>query len=175
MKKSIVAVVILGLVSGSAIANGNGESNAHNYQPGGSNNKERLADIDPNYQLTMPSDKEGYTDRDNPFMSESGTYTTYVKPNPNDSVHVADKDSMKLTHAQGGGIMTEYTTKNGENTFTVMCGYTSGPSYWADSKPANVCKEAQKLAVALKAQGQWEMKPMIHTIPTPNITAESSL
>ncbi|MGR5000539.1 hypothetical protein [Vibrio celticus] len=58
MKKSILAVVILSLVAGSVFANG--QSNAHNYQPGATNNSERLADIDPNYELTLPSEKEGY-------------------------------------------------------------------------------------------------------------------
>ena len=170
MKKSIIATIILGLVSGGVLA-----SNAHNYQPGATNNTEHLADIDPNYKLTMPSEKAGYTSHNNPYMSEGGTYTTYDKPNPSDNIHIADKGSMKLTHAQGGGVMTEYTTKGGENTFTVMCGYTSGPAFWADGKPANVCKEAQALAIALKAKGEWKMNPMIHTIPEPKITSESSL
>ncbi|WP_258184205.1 hypothetical protein, partial [Vibrio splendidus] len=141
MKKSILAVVILSLVSASVFANG--QSNAHNYQPGATNNSERLADIDPNYELTLPSEKEGYTMYDNQSMSDGGTYTTYVKPNPSDAMHVADEGSLKITHGEGGVIMTEYTTKNGQHTFSVMCGYTSGPSYWADGKPAKVCEEAQ--------------------------------
>ncbi|CAH6957773.1 exported hypothetical protein [Vibrio chagasii] len=56
MKKSILAVVILSLVAGSVFANG--QSNAHNYQPGATNNSERLADIDPNYELALPSEKK---------------------------------------------------------------------------------------------------------------------
>ncbi|WP_241910231.1 hypothetical protein [Vibrio splendidus] len=70
MKKSILAVVILSLVSASVFANG--QSNAHNYQPGATNNSERLADIDPNYELTLPSEKEGYTMYDNQSMSDGG-------------------------------------------------------------------------------------------------------
>ncbi|PKF60255.1 hypothetical protein CW745_15960 [Psychromonas sp. psych-6C06] len=177
MKKSILTVIILSLLSGSAFASQNKSaiSNAQDYQPGAMNNKDRLADIDPNYELTMPSEKPGYTQYDNPYMSEKGTYSTYVKPNPNDEIHVADKGSLKVVHGQGGTIITEYTTKNGENSFTVMCGYTSGPAYWADSKPAQVCKDAQALAIALKAKGEWKVNPMAHSIPPAKITAESSL
>lgn len=171
MKKSLLTMVILGLVSGSVLANG--QSNAHDYQPGATNNSERLSDMDPDYELTLPSEKKGYTSYDNTFISDGGTYTTYVKPNPSDATHVADEGSMKLTHAQGGGIMTEYTTGNGADTFTVMCGFTSGPSFWSDSKPANVCKDAQALAVALEAKGEWEMKQMNYTIPPEKISSDS--
>ncbi|MFA0088177.1 hypothetical protein ACE1OE_15760 [Vibrio sp. E150_011] len=167
MKKSIITVVILTIVSGSAFAAG--QSNAHDYRPGATNNQERLAAIDPNYELTLPSEKEGYTMYDNQYMSDGGTYTTYVKPNPTDELHVADKGSLKITHGQGGSIMTDYTTKNGTNAFSVMCGYTSGPSFWADGKPANVCKDAQALAVSLEAEGKWEVNPMVYTVAPPSI------
>lgn len=168
MKKSLIATVLLTLVSGTAFANG--QSNAHDYHPGATNNQERLAPIDPDYDLVLPSNKEGYTMYDNQFMSDGGTYSTYVKPNPTDDIHVADKGSLKVTHGQGGLIQTEYTTKNGQNSFSVMCGYTSGPSYWADSKPANVCKDAQALAQALEAKGEWEENPMSYTLPPQRIT-----
>ncbi|MEC7307329.1 hypothetical protein [Vibrio crassostreae] len=170
MKKSILAVVILSLVSASVFANG--QSNAHNYQPGATNNSERLADIDPNYELTLPSEKEGYTMYDNQYMSDGGTYTTYVKPNPSDAMHVADEGSLKITHGEGGGIMTEYTIKDGQHAFSVMCGYTSGPSFWADGKPAKVCEEAQALALALEAKGEWEMKQMAYTIAPARIVVD---
>lgn len=172
MKNSIIATIILSLISGSVFAKNNNSSNAYDYQPGATNNQERIADIDPDYQLTYPSEKEGYTQYNNPFMSDGGMYTTYEKPNPGDAMHIADKGSLKITHGQGGVIMTDYTTKNGENRFSVMCGYTSGPSYWADSNPANVCKDAQALAIALEAKGQWEMKPMIYTLPPAAITVD---
>ncbi|WP_261816999.1 hypothetical protein [Vibrio gallicus] len=168
MKKSLISAAILTLVSGSVFANG--MSNAHDYHPGATDNMERLAPIDPNYELTLPSEKEGYTMYDNQYMSDGGTYSTYVKPNPNDDVHVADEGSLKVTHGQGGLIQTEYTTKNGANHFSVMCGYTSGPAYWADSKPVNVCKDAQALAQALEAKGEWQEHPMQYTVAPPKIT-----
>lgn len=168
MKKSLIATVILTMVSGTAFASG--QSNAHDYHPGATNNQERLAPIDPDYDLVLPSEKEGYTMYDNQYMSDGGTYSTYEKPNPTDDVHVADEGSLKITHGQGGLIQTEYTTKNGQNAFSVMCGYTSGPSYWADSKPANVCKDAQALAKALEAKGQWKEHPMAYTLPPQRIT-----
>lgn len=167
MKKSIITVFILITVSGSAFAAG--QSNAHDYRPGATNNQERLTGIDPDYELTLPSEKEGYTMYDNQYMSDGGTYTTYQKPNPTDERHVADKGSLKITHGQGGGIMTEYTIKNGTHTFSVMCGYTSGPSFWADGKPANVCKDAQALAVNLEAEGKWEVNPMAYTVAPASI------
>ncbi|MEZ8823688.1 hypothetical protein AB6E04_04955 [Vibrio amylolyticus] len=174
MKKSIIATVVLALVSSTAFASAQETtiSNAQDYHPGAINNQDRLGNIDPNYQLTMPSEKEGYTMYDNPYMSEKGTYSTYEKPNPGDDRHVADAGSLKITHGQGGVIMTDYTTKNGENAFSVMCGYTSGPSYWADSKPANVCKDAQALAIALEAKGEWEEKPMTYTIAPARISID---
>ncbi|MEZ9912951.1 hypothetical protein AB4346_09050 [Vibrio breoganii] len=170
MKKTIISAAILALVSGSVFANG--ISNAHDYHPGATDNMERLDPVDPNYELTLPSEKEGYTQYDNQFMSDGGTYSTYVKPNPGDTVHVADEGSVKITHGQGGMIQTEYTTKNGANTFSVMCGYTSGPSYWADSKPANVCKDAQVLAQALEAKGEWEENPVVYTVPPARIKVD---
>ncbi|OIQ26455.1 hypothetical protein [uncultured Vibrio sp.] len=170
MKKTIIATLVLALASSTAFANG--QSNAHDYQPGATNNTERLADIDPNYELTLPSEKEGYTMYDNPYMSDGGTYSTYVKPNPTDDTHVADDGSLKITHGEGGVILTEYTTKNGQDAFSVMCGYTSGPSFWADGKPANVCKDAQALAIALEAKGEWEMKPMTYTAPPARIVVD---
>lgn len=166
----MIATIILGLVSGSVLANSS--SNAHDYQPGATNNQERIGDIDPHYELTYPSAKEGYTQYDNQFMSDGGTYSTYEKRNPADTMHVADQGSLKITHGQGGVVMTDYTTKNGENRFSVMCGYTSGPAYWADSKPANVCKEAQALAIALKAKGEWKQNPMAYTLPPAKIVIE---
>ncbi len=170
MKKSIITSIILGLASGAVFANG--PSNAHDYHPAATNNQERIADIDPNYQLTYPSEKEGYTAYDNPYMADGGTYTTYVKPNPEDAQHVADPGSLVITHGQGGTIITEYTIKDGQHTFTVMCGYTSGPAYWADGKPAQVCKDAQALAKALEKKGQWKQNPMIYTTPPAKIPAE---
>lgn len=170
MKTSIIATVILALTSASVWANG--QSNAHDYHPGATNNQERLAPIDPDYKLTLPSEKEGYTMYDNPYMSDGGTYSTYEKPNPTDAVHVADEGSLVITHGQGGVILTEYTTKNGTNKFSVMCGYTSGPAFWAEGKPANVCKDAQALAIALEAKGQWQMKPMAYTIAPPRIKVQ---
>ncbi len=170
MKKSIIAVVILSLFSGMALANN--QSNAQDYHPGATNNSQRLVDIDPNYELTLPSEKEGYTMYDNQYMSDLGTYSTYVKPNPSDDLHVADEGSLKVTHGEGGVIMTEYTTKNGQHAFSVMCGYTSGPSYWAEGKPANVCKDAQALAVALEAKGEWEMNRMAYTVAPARIVVD---
>lgn len=166
MKKSIIATLILGLASGSALANSQaaGKSNAHDYLPGATNNTERLGDIDPNYQLTLPSERTGYTAYDNPYMSEQGTYTDYHKPNPSDPVHVADPGSIKVTHGPGGLVSTQYTTKGGEFTFSVMCGYTSGPAYWSDGKPAEVCKQAQAMAKDLEDKGKWHEKRMVYTV-----------
>lgn len=169
MKKSILTTIILSLACGSVWANG--QSNAHDYHPGATNNQERIGDINPNYELTYPSEKEGYTQYDNPYMSDGGTYSTYEKRNPGDAKHVADKGSLKITHAQGGVVMADYTTKNGENRFSVMCGYTSGPSYWADSKPGDVCKDAQALAIALEKKGEWQVNPMKYTTPPAKIPA----
>ncbi|MPW37341.1 hypothetical protein [Vibrio sp. B1Z05] len=170
MKKSLIAAVVLTLVSGTAFANN--QSNAHDYHPGATDNQQRLAPIDPNYELTLPSEKKGYTMYDNQYMSEGGTYSTYEKPNPTDDIHVADAGSLKVTHGQGGVIQTQYTTKNGQNTFSVMCGYTSGPAYWADGKPVNVCKEAQALAQALEAKGEWKQNKMTYTLPPQRIVID---
>lgn len=172
MKTSIIATMILVLTSSTAFANGNKQSNAHDYHPGAIDNQNRLADINPNYELTYPSEKEGYTMYDNKYISEGGTYTTYEKPNPTDVKHIADKGSLKVIHGQGGMVITEYTIKGGQHAFTVMCGYTSGPSYWAEGKAGNVCKDAQALAKALEEKSQWKQNPMVYTKAPDRILAE---
>ncbi|RJG42618.1 hypothetical protein [Motilimonas pumila] len=176
MKKPIIATLILGLAAGSALANSQtpGQSNAHDYHPGAINNTERLGEIDPNYRLTLPSERDGYTAYDNPYMAEQGTYSDYHKPNPSDPAHVADPGSIKITHGPGGLVSTEYTIKNGEFSFSVMCGYTSGPAYWSDSKPAEVCQQAQAMAKDLEAKGKWHEKRMAYTVAPAKIKVDTS-